>query len=127
MSTLYTEQEANLGRHVRILGWLHIVLGVIDLIMGMVAFGVLSGIGAVSGDPAAFGVMSGIGGLIGSLMLIVALPNLIVGFGLLRNWGGWVIVVAVILGVINLMNFPVGTAIAGYTFWIAWRLYEAQN
>lgn len=124
---LYTEREAKLGKHVRILGWLHIVLGVIDLLIGMMGFGVLTGIGAVSGDPAAFGIMSGIGGFVGALMLIMALPNLIVGLGLLRNWGGWVIVVAVVLGVINLMNFPIGTAIALYTFWIAWRLYDTPT
>lgn len=115
-----------MGKHVRILGWLHIVLGVFDLLIGMMAFGVLTGIGAVSGDPAAFGIMSGIGGFVGAIMLVMALPNLIVGLGLLRNWGGWVIVVAVILGVVNLMNFPIGTGIALYTFWIAWRLYEAD-
>lgn len=116
--------EETLGKHVRILGWLHIVLGIIDLLIGMLAFGVLSGFGAVSGDPTAFGVMSLIGGFAGTIMLLMALPNLIVGFGLLKNWGGWVIVLAVILGVINLMNFPIGTAIALYTFWIAWKLYN---
>jgi hypothetical protein len=116
-----------LGKHVRILGWLHIVLGVFDLLIGMMAFGVLSGIGAVSGDPQAFGFMSLIGGFAGALMLLMALPNLIAGLGLLRNWGGWVIVLAVILGVINLMNVPVGTAIAIYTFWIAWKLYDTPT
>ncbi|HEX2168394.1 MAG TPA: hypothetical protein VHG09_14260, partial [Longimicrobiales bacterium] len=88
----------------RILGWLHVVLGVIDLLIGMAAFGILSGVGVISGDPAAFGVMSMIGGFAGAFMLMMALPNLIVGLGLLRNWGGWVIVVAVILGFINLLN-----------------------
>lgn len=116
-----------MGKHVRILGWLHILLGIIDLLVGMAAFGILSGIGVVSGDPAAFGVMSIIGGFAGAVMLVMALPNLIVGFGLLRNWGGWVIVLAVILGVINLMNVPVGTAIAAYTFWIAWKLYDTPT
>lgn len=114
-------------KHVRILGWLHVVLGVIDLLMGMAAFGIMSGIGVVSGDPAAFGIMSLIGGFAGAFMLLMALPNLLVGFGLLRNWGGWVIVLAVILGIINLMNFPIGTAIALYTFWIAWKLYDTPG
>ncbi len=39
-----------MGKHVRILGWLHITLGVIDLLIGMAAFGFLSGIGVLSGD-----------------------------------------------------------------------------
>lgn len=121
------EKEEQLGKHVRVLGWLHIVLGIIDLLVGMAAFGVLSGIGLLSGDPAGFGVMSLVGGFVGALMLIMALPNLLTGLGLLRNWGGWVIVLAVILGLFNLVKFPFGTAIAVYTFWIAWKLYDSQD
>ena len=116
-----------MGRHVRILGWLHVALGIFDLLLGMAAFGILSGIGVVSGDPHAFGVMSLIGGFAGAFMLLMAIPNLLCGLGLLRNWGGWVIVLAVILGLINVMNVPVGTAIALYTFWIAWKLYDTPT
>lgn len=113
-----------MGKHVRILGWLHILLGVIDLLIGAAAFGLLSVIGLASGDPGAWGIMSLIGSFAGTLMLIMALPNLLTGLGLLRNWGGWVIMLAVILGVLNMWKFPWGTAIAGYTFWIAWKLYD---
>ncbi|HEX6308475.1 MAG TPA: hypothetical protein VFZ69_09830 [Longimicrobiales bacterium] len=116
-----------MGKHVRILGWLHVILGVIDLLIGLAAFGILSGIGVLSGDPAAFGVMSLIGGFAGTFMLLMALPNFICGLGLLRNWGGWVIVLAVILGLLNIFNFPIGTAIALYTFWIAWKLYDSAG
>ena len=112
-------------KHVRILGWLQIILGVIDLLIGLAAFGILSGIGMLSGDVAAFGFLSLIGGFAGAFMLIMALPNLICGIGLLRNWGGWVIVLAVVLGVFNLAQVPVGTVIALYTFWVAWKLYQA--
>lgn len=114
-------------KHVRILGWLHIALGIVDLLIGLMAFGILSGMGALSGDLTAFGIMSLIGGFAGTFMLIMALPNFICGLGLLRDWGGWVILLAVILGLFNLMNVPVGTAIALYTFWIAWKLYNAQG
>jgi hypothetical protein len=116
-----------LRKHVRILGWLHIVLGIIDLLVGMTAFGVLSGMGVLSGDIQAFGTLAIIGGFAGTVMLFMALPNLICGLGLLRNWGGWVIALAVILGLFNVMHFPIGTAIALYTFWIAWRLYNAPG
>jgi hypothetical protein len=114
-------------KHVRILGWLQIMLGIIDLLIGIAAFGLLSGVGLVSGDVATFGMMSLIGSLAGAFMLLMALPNLICGVGLLRGWGGWVIVLAVILGVFNLMKLPWGTAVALYTFWIAWRLYESSD
>jgi len=114
-------------QHVRILGWLQIILGIIDLCLGLVAFGVLSGIGFVSGDAKAFGVMSLIGGFAGAFMLVMALPNFICGLGLLRNWGGWVIILAVVLGFINLFHVPFGTALAFYTFWVAYKLYKASD
>lgn len=114
-------------KHVKILGWLQVILGLIDLLIGLAAFGLLSGIGILSGDPTALGVMSVIGGFIGTLSIIMALPNLIVGIGLLRNWGGWVLIVAVILGLFNLPKFPWGTVIALYTFWIAWQLYAVDE
>ena len=113
-----------MGRHVRILGWLHIALGLIDLLIGLIAFGVLSGVGILSGEPGALGIMTLIGTFAGTFMLIMALPNFICGLGLLRNWGGWVIGVAVVLGIFNVFKFPFGTAIAIYTFWIAFKLYE---
>ena len=114
-----------MGKHVRILGWLQIALGVIDLLVGLAAFGLLSGIGALTGEVVSFGILSAIGTAAGVFMLLMALPNLVCGLGLLRNWGGWVIGLAVILGVFNLVKFPVGTAIAVYTFWIAWKLYQS--
>lgn len=114
-------------KHVRILGWLQIALGIVDLLVGLTAFGVLSGIGLLSGDFFTGGVLSLIGGTIGVIMLIMALPNIICGVGLLRDWGSWVMILAVILAVLNLLKFPYGTAIALYTFWIAWKLHEEGN
>jgi hypothetical protein len=111
-------------KHVKILGWLQIVLGIIDLVIGGLAFGVLSGVGLMSGEVGGFAMMSTFGGVVAMLMLLLALPNLICGIGLLRNWGGWVIVLAVVLGFLNLVKFPWGTAVAIYTFWIAWKLYD---
>jgi hypothetical protein len=114
-------------KHVRILGWLQICLGIVDLLIGLAAFGILSSIGVASGDVAAFGILSIIGGFVGVFMLVMAIPNLICGIGLLRDWGGWVIVLAVILGLFNLVKVPYGTAIALYTFWIAWKLYNVSD
>ena len=114
-------------KHVRILGWLQICLGIVDLLIGLAAFGILSSIGIASGDVAAFGILSIIGGFVGVFMLVMAIPNLICGIGLLRDWGGWVIVLAVVLGLFNLVKVPYGTAIALYTFWIAWKLYNVSD
>lgn len=114
-------------KHVRVLGWLQIIMGMLDILVGVAAFGMLSGMGILSGDMATFGLMSTMGTLAGAFMLIMALPNLICGIGLLRGWGGWVIVLAVVLAIFNLFKVPWGTAVAIYTFWIAYRLYDTSE
>lgn len=114
-------------KHVRFLGWLQIGLGILDLLIGLAVFGVLSGVGFLSGELLTLGFLSALGGVVGIIMLIMALPNIICGIGLLRNWGGWVILLAVFLGVLNFWKFPFGTAIALYTFWIAWQLYNVPD
>jgi len=111
-------------KHIRILGWLHIAMGTFDLLFGLAMVGLFSGIGLASGDPAAFGVMAFMGGFIGTLALVVAIPNFLAGVGLLRDWGGWVLILAAVLGLLNLTKVPWGTAIALYTFWVAWRVYD---
>jgi hypothetical protein len=112
-------------KHVKILGWLNIAAAVFYLLVGGAGFAVLASIGVMSGEVRPAAAMTGVGGVFATIMLVMALPSLICGIGLLRNWGGWVIVFAVVLGVFHLANFPVGTAIALYTFWIAWKLYNA--
>src|SRR5690349_19271221 len=111
-------------KHVRILGWLQIAMGVFDLLIGAFLFAMMSGMGALSGEVQGFAVMSGLGGVLAMVMLALGLPNLICGIGLLRNWGGWVIILAVILAVFNLAK-PPGTFVSIYTFWIAWKLYDS--
>jgi hypothetical protein len=49
------------------------------------------------------------------------------GLGFLRNWGGWVIILACVISVFQLAHFPVGTVLSAYTFWVAWKLYQAQD
>lgn len=116
-----------MSKHIRILGWLHIAMGVFDLLLGLAMVGLFSGVGVLSGDPAAFGMMTFLGGFIGTLALVVAIPNFIVGVGLLRDWGGWVLVLAVVLALLNATKVPWGTAVAIYTGWIAWRVWDGAK
>lgn len=113
--------------HVKILGWLYIVLGLLGLCGALIAFGVMSGIGVLSGDIQAFGIMTLLGSLAGIYLAIVSIPNIICGVGLLRGWRGWVLVLAAVLGFFNLPNFPFGTALGVYTFWVVWKLSSAAQ
>jgi hypothetical protein len=114
-------------KHVQILAWLYLALGILGILGALVAFGALTSIGLFTRDLAAFGILSFIGGLAGFYLLAVSIPNLIVGVGLLQNWGGWVLILAVVLAVLNLANFPLGTVLGVYTFWVAYRLSSATE
>lgn len=104
-------------QHVKILGWLHIIGHALFLVIGLFVFLLLVGIGALSGEAEAMGILGIIGTFVGGLMLILALPGLIAGYGLLkrRSWGRWL---AIIVGVLNLPNFPLGTVVGVYTLWV---------
>ncbi|MBW3555294.1 MAG: hypothetical protein KY466_17435 [Gemmatimonadetes bacterium] len=113
--------------HVKVLGWLYIILGLLGILGALVAFGVLSGIGLLSGDMGAFGFLTLLGGIAGIYLTVISIPNIICGLGLLRGWGGWVLVLAAVLAILNLPNFPIGTALAVYTFWVVIRLSNAAD
>lgn len=106
-------------KHVRILGWLHVGLGALDLLVALAVFLLFAGLGAFGaliGDPGTALFGGGLAIAIGFVIALTAVPNLLAGAGLLSRarWGRWL---AIALGVVNALKFPYGTALAGYTFW----------
>jgi hypothetical protein len=102
--------------HVKITGWIYIVLGALG-VLGALAFGlIMVASGAISGDQEAMFVTSTVGLIIGGVMAVLSLPSIIGGWGVLR-YHGWARVVLLILAAISLPGFPVGTALGAYTFW----------
>lgn len=109
--------QRDLQLHVKILGWLHIVSSALFLIIGGFVFMTLTGIGAVSGDPQAVAVLGIVGTFVGALLVLLGLPGLLAGYALLNRkvWGRYL---AIVLGILNLVNFPVGTIIGAYTLYV---------
>lgn len=58
-----------------------------------------------------------IAGMIGMFLLASAVAGLLAGWGLL-NYRPWARILALILGVISLIHFPIGTALGIYTLWV---------
>lgn len=102
--------------HVKVLGYLHIARGVIVLLIGIAGFVVLTGIGAISGDSTALGVLGLIGTIGLALMGLLAVPSVIAGIGLLmrKEWGR---ILALVVGILSLIDIPLGTALGAYTIW----------
>ena len=109
--------------HVKVLGVLFIAfsaLGVLFALMMMTVFGVAAGSVGVSGDPDAVTALPIIG-LVGTgvviFLLVLSIPGLVVGWGLLK-FKPWARIVGIVLCAINLINFPIGTAMGAYGLWV---------
>lgn len=103
--------------HLTILGWLYIFGNVLYLFIGALGLIILTGIGYASQDPIAVQVLSLIGGIGAVFFTVLAVPGLIAGVGLLKRQS-WARVLALVLAILGLVNFPVGTAVGIYAFWV---------
>jgi hypothetical protein len=117
MNSLSREQ---LQQHVPIVAWLNIVGSMLVLLLAVFLLLLLPGIGILSGDRQAAGILAIVGVSVGIFMAVIGLPGFLAGIGLLkrRNWGR---VLGIIVGCLNLLNFPIGTIIGGYTLWVLFQ------
>ncbi len=103
--------------HVELLGWINIVSGALAAVAGLIVFVVLVGSGLLSRDWEAMGVLSIVAVCVSSFMFLLAAPSILAGIGLLKR-KAWARPLTLILSILALFNFPVGTIIAIYAFWV---------
>lgn len=103
-------------RHIDIIAYLHIAQSILVLLGAGIVFLIVAGGGLLSGEPTAVAITSTIGLLVSFFLALVALPGFVVAYGLLkrRTWGR---IGGLIMGALDLFNFPLGTALGAYTFW----------
>lgn len=78
---------------------------------------------ATSGEPAPAWVgflFGGLGLIIGVLFALVGVLGIVVGVGITKGQR-WALFTACVLGFLQLSNFPIGTALAIWTFVVAGR------
>ena len=99
--------------HLKILGWLYAASGGVTLLVAAV-IGTLLGAVGVASAAAAVGI---VGFVVALIVGVIALPSLICGWGLL-NYKPWARTLGIVLSVLQLPSFPVGTALGGYGLWV---------
>lgn len=107
-------------QHLKILGVLYLITGALYLLGALVVATAMAGTGLITQDWGVFALLSGVGMAIALVLGVLGLPGLIVGWGLVQH-RSWVRVPALILAALNLLNFPVGTLLGGYTFWVLFQ------
>ena len=110
--------------HTNIVGWLHIILSGLGLLAAAFVLLVIFGIGllvAVAEEELAVaGIFAAIGAFVGVFLLLVSLPGLIGGIGVLKRQN-WARILVLILSVLQLFNVPFGTAVGIYSLWALTR------
>jgi hypothetical protein len=105
--------------HVPVLAWLHIVLngfGVLGGLLMLVLFGGLGAAATAAGGNEAMPVapiFGSIGVIVFLFIAILCLPGIVGGLGLLQG-AGWARMVIIVISILDLFAFPVGTALGVY-------------
>lgn len=109
-------------KHVRLLAILYIVYGAIHLLGGLVGWFFLRWSGffhnPLSGRMADVAMLaSGVAAVILLFLIIVSAAGIIGGIGLL-NKKRWARILVLVLSFLNLIHFPLGTALGVYGIWV---------
>ena len=104
-------------RHVTIVAALQIGWSILGLILGVFLLILLGTLGTISGDEEALIILPLIGLLLGGALIILSGLGILGGFGLLR-YRNWARILILVLSALDLLNFPLGTALAVYTIWV---------
>lgn len=109
--------QRDLQQHITILGWLYVVGHAIFLVIGAFVFLLLIGLAPVTREPEPMWILTLVGTTVGLLMAALGLPGLLAGWSLLTR-KPWARVLTIVVGILSLVNFPIGTAIGLYTLWV---------
>ena len=107
--------------HVTVVGALHIGLGALGILAAIIVLASTIGPGllvlSLEGDAAPLTILTIIGGIVAVFLIIISLPGIIGGIGLLR-FRPWSRILVLIVAVLNLLNIPIGTILGIYSIWV---------
>ena len=110
--------QGRIAGHVRLLGIFWIAMSAFHLLPALFMFSIFGGHGpsfwfGAPVPPFVFGFMR----IFGMLFLAGGILGIIAGWGLLDRQP-WARMLAIVLGFINLIHIPFGTALGIYTLWV---------
>ena len=113
--------------HLKIVAVLHIMLGAMGIFAALTLLLLMGGLVGIlgtnpAGDVSAWSlpIIGGIGGIILLVLILLWLPGLIGGIGLLRH-ASWSRVFMIVISAIDLLGVPFGTALGIYGIWVLTR------
>ncbi len=110
-------------KHITLLGALYIACTILNLVFGCVLLIFALLIARLLVPPESLHLLIPVAQIAGTFLLILVLPSLFTGIGLLKQ-RKWAFTLALILGCVNLISFPFGTILGGYTIWVMFNHEE---
>jgi hypothetical protein len=106
-------------KHVTVVGAVHIGYAAWGILWAVIFFMVLQalGVAVITDDKTAQAILTTVGCIVPGVLLVLSLPGIIGGIGVLRRkpWGRYLVMV---LSVLALFSFPIGTAVGIYSIWV---------
>ena len=103
-------------KHINVVAALQIGLSIFGIIIGIIILVVLNTVGSFTNDHQASFVLHLIGTIVAAFFFLMSAPGILAGIGLLRH-KEWARILTLVLSVIGIMNFPLGTAVGVYSIW----------
>jgi len=108
-----------MNSHIKALGAIYLIWGGMGIIAGVIVLAIfVIGSGLVATEDPQAGLIFGTIGIIVLLIIaIVSIPNVLAGWALIkhRSWGR---ILTIVLSILNLFAFPLGTALGIYGLWV---------
>ena len=102
--------------HITVLGILYIVFSGFGLIAAAIVLAIFASGSLFANDETATPILAAVGTAISIFLAVTSIPGLVGGIGLLKRQE-WARILVLILGFLNLVIFPFGTALGIYTIW----------
>lgn len=109
--------KKDFGTHLAVVGWLQIANGLFGLFLGALAATLIVGLAAIIDVERVFQTITLTAAVFGGLMVVLSIPGIVAGIGLLRR-ASWSRVMALVLSAFELVLFPFGTILAAYTVFV---------
>lgn len=110
-------RNVSMDTHIKAVGMINIVFGVLGLMAAGIVFIAVAGGGLLSGDEEAILITSIVATSVSSIIAIFSIPEIIVGWGILKmkSWGR---LLGIIIAILDLLALPIGTAFGIYALWV---------
>ncbi|HEX8208901.1 MAG TPA: hypothetical protein VF584_01845 [Longimicrobium sp.] len=104
-------------QHIDTVAWIHIAFGGLGVLLALAVGGLLGGLGLFADDAQTTGFVVLLAGFVAVVMGLLSVPSLVGGWGLLKR-RPWARMLVLIVSFFDLLNFPIGTLLGGYSIWV---------